>query len=152
MIFILNNFPILYLFKSRFCLIRIKAAKDQKIYITMESYRAIDVFQPYKPLFHIVTVYNSKHFQDSDRRIWNICAAIVFTALIFGIIVLIVGDTWYCISSKFDLREIALPFGVLISGVQMSINYAVIAVKHQQLERAISGLQERIQRRKQTNI
>lgn len=118
----------------------------------MESYRALDVFRPYKPLLHIVTVYNSKHFQDPDRRTLNIWYAVVFTTFLFGIAVLIVGDTWYCLGYNFDLSEIALPFGVLISGVQMSINYVAIAIKSQALERAISGLQERIQNRKQTNI
>lgn len=145
-----------YQLKARFGCIRIKTIKSHTFHIAMEStsrgYRVLDVFHAYKPLLQIVTVYNSKHFQDPNRRFVNICYAFVSTIFIFAIIVLILFDTWYCIGLKFDLREIALPFGVLISGVQMSIYYATFAIKYQQLESAISGLQKRIQRRKQTNI
>lgn len=64
-----------------------------------------------------------------------------------GLFVLILGDVWYCIRYKFNLSEIALPFGIMISAAQMSITYVAIALQYKQLEKAIADLRQTIQRR-----
>lgn len=62
--------------------------------------------------------------------------------------VLIFGDAWYCVSFKFDLNEIALPFAIMISATQMMITYIAIGIKYQQLKETIACLNNTIERRK----
>lgn len=114
----------------------------------MDTNRELDVFVPYQPLFHILTIYDSRHYHDVDRRSLHTFYAAFFSTLILGFVVLIFGDALYCISYKFDLSVISLPFGVLISAVQMSITYIAIAMKSEQLEKAIARLRKLIHKRK----
>lgn len=65
---------------------------------------------------------------------------------------LIFGDAWYCVSYKFDLNEIALPFAIMISATQMAITYIAIGIKHRQLDETIARLNSKIKRRKATII
>lgn len=116
----------------------------------MNSHRILDVFRPYQPLLHVLTIYDSRHFHDVGRRIPNVCYAFAFSVFMFGLFVLILGDAWYCIGYKFNLSEIALPFGIMISAVQMSITYVAIRFQYQHLENAIASLRETIQRCERT--
>lgn len=114
----------------------------------MESQQTITVLQAYQPLLRMLTIYNLKNFQNPEQRFRQICLAIGFTIVIGGLFVLIFGDAWYCVSYKFDLNEIALPFAIMISATQMTITYIAIEIKYQQLEETIARLNNTINRSK----
>lgn len=110
--------------------------------------RQITVFEAFRPFIRILTVYSSTSFRNNHQRIRNIGLAVACTTIIFGLVVLELGDVLYCIKYDFDLDQIALPFAVIVSGTQMATTYIAIGLKHRQLERAVIGLTTTVNRRK----
>lgn len=109
-----------------------------------KSERKLDVFFSFRKFFYILTVFTWENFRNPDRRIVrkNQAIAIGKAILLFGVLVSVVGAGWHCISYKFDLAEIALPFGLMFTTAQMLITYATMRIKHKQLANVIARLGE----------
>lgn len=113
--------------------------------------RNLRVFFAFRPFFHVLKVFNLSNYQNQKCRlvIQNIFIAIAMVALfILGELTVGFGCLWYSFSYKFDLSKTALPIGLLFTGTQMSVTYITMGLQHRELENALTGLEEKIIRRK----
>lgn len=116
----------------------------------MERIGKVSVFRAYKPILHIVTIFDMKNFRIANNRILirNICQAIAISMMVLALIVAILCDIWYCMDNNFNVPEIALPFGVLINLAQLAITYISIRMKSGLVDEVISRLEKEITKRK----
>lgn len=115
----------------------------------MDSGHKVAVFASFRPFQHVLTIFDSKNFQNQDRRILkrNIGLAITVAVCAVCYVVAMSSNAWFCASRKFDVAKIALAFGVLINAMQFAITYISIRMKNDVVNRLIAGINKIINER-----
>lgn len=110
----------------------------------MASKQKVAVFSAYKPLLHILTIYDMNNFQNQTRPILirNICQAISLSIIFVSVTVALICDAWYFIDQHFHLADIALALGILISVTQLAITYISIRMKNDLANEVIAALEK----------
>lgn len=110
----------------------------------------ITVMATYKPLLHILTIYDWKNFQHQDRRtvFSNLLQAIAVSASAFGYFICLLCDAWYCIEHSFNVTKVAMQMALFISALQLAIAYITIRINNERVNDAISAINRIVTERK----
>lgn len=109
----------------------------------------VAAFAAFKPFFHILSIYDWKNLQNSNRRIAfkHRCQAIaVFVAEICYFIVLVSGAC-LCMETDFNVTECATQIGLLINSTQLAITYMSIRLRKDHVNEVIININEVVLKR-----
>lgn len=109
----------------------------------MNSEQKVTVLAAYKPFLHILTIYDSKNFESQEWRIRfrNTCQAIALLILYIGSVIAMYCDISFCFRNNFNVAHIALPFGIMINIIQLTIAYTSIRLKNYLVDRVMVYLE-----------
>lgn len=94
------------------------------------------------PFHGILNVYRTENFENVtlSTRILNIFQAFAYSAVVFGYLVSMVAQVWYCYDVDFQLRDMAPTLGVMMLTTQLAISHATLTMNLKQVNEIIANL------------
>lgn len=116
----------------------------------MQENKKNQVLSAFRPFYQLLFIHSSDQFygKDHQTKTYNLLRSFCFTLLLFSLILSILLGFWYCVRSKEDLKEIALPMSMTICCLQIISIYFAIAKKKFKTCAAIEALQQIVNERK----
>lgn len=116
----------------------------------MANSQQVAVLAAYKPFLHILTIYDSKNFQNLDRHIIfsNRCQAIAVSVLIIAFSIGLYSVGLYCVVLNFDVGEVALQLALFINSLQLMITYVALRINNDDVDNVIAEISNIVTQRK----